>query len=73
MENPTLVRGLLVGLWERGLDVTRTMLVGIDGSRRCARLWMCSTTRSSNAAKLHNTRKVKTPCCNDFAAVSAAG
>jgi transposase-like protein len=32
-ENATLVSGLLVGLRERGLDVTRPMLVGIDGSK----------------------------------------
>jgi putative transposase len=32
-ENATLVTGLLVGLRERGLDVTRPMLVGIDGSK----------------------------------------
>ena len=32
-ENATLVSGLLVGLRERGLDVTRAMLVGIDGSK----------------------------------------
>ena len=31
-ENATLVTGLLVDLRERGLDVTRPMLVGIDGS-----------------------------------------
>jgi putative transposase len=32
-ENATLVSGLLVDLRERGLDVTRPMLVGIDGSK----------------------------------------
>ena len=32
-ENATLVTGLLVGLRGRGLDVTRPMLVGIDGSK----------------------------------------
>jgi len=32
-ENATLVSGLLVHLRERGLDVTRPMLVGIDGSK----------------------------------------
>ncbi|MGO9283814.1 MAG: transposase, partial [Mycobacterium sp.] len=31
-ENATLVTGLLVDLRERGLDVTRPMLVGLDGS-----------------------------------------
>jgi transposase-like protein len=32
-ENATLVTDLLVDLRERGLDVTRPMLVGIDGSK----------------------------------------
>jgi putative transposase len=32
-ENATLVSGLLVDLRERGLDATRPMLVGIDGSK----------------------------------------
>jgi putative transposase len=32
-ENATLVTGLLVDLRERGLDVTRPMLVGVDGSK----------------------------------------
>jgi len=32
-ENATLVTDLLVGLRERGLDVTRPMLVGIDGAK----------------------------------------
>ena len=32
-ENSTLVTGLVVNLRERGLDVTRPMLVGLDGSK----------------------------------------
>ncbi|GBE68334.1 hypothetical protein MFM001_47960 [Mycobacterium sp. MFM001] len=32
-ENATLVTDLLIGLRERGLDVTRPMLVGLDGSK----------------------------------------
>ena len=32
-ENATLVTGLLVDLRERGLDVTRPILVGLDGSK----------------------------------------
>ena len=32
-ENATLVRELLVGLRERGLDVTRPILVVLDGSK----------------------------------------
>jgi putative transposase len=35
-ENATLVRDLLVGLRERGLDVTRPILVVIDGSKALA-------------------------------------
>jgi putative transposase len=37
-ENATLARGLLVGLRERGLDVTRPILCVIDGAKalRCA-------------------------------------
>jgi hypothetical protein len=35
-ENATLVSGLLVDLREWGLDVTRPMLVGIDGSEAAA-------------------------------------
>ena len=45
-ENATLVTELIVGLRERGLDVTRPILAVLDGPRRCAaRCWMCSTTR----------------------------
>ncbi len=36
-ENATVVTDLLVGLRERGLDVTRPMLVGIDGSKALRR------------------------------------
>ena len=32
-ENATVVTDLLVGLRERGLDVTRPILVGIDGAK----------------------------------------
>ena len=50
-ENATLVTELIVGLRERGLDVTRPILVVIDGSKRCAaRCSTCSTARSSVAA-----------------------
>jgi len=35
-ENTTLVKGLLVGLRERGLDVTRPVLVVVDGSKALA-------------------------------------
>ncbi|HEX2299821.1 MAG TPA: IS256 family transposase [Pseudonocardiaceae bacterium] len=36
-ENATLVRELLVGLRDRGLDITRPLLVVIDGSKALAR------------------------------------
>ena len=35
-ENTTLVRGLLVGLRERGLDVTRPILAVLDGAKALA-------------------------------------
>jgi putative transposase len=45
-ENATLARELLVGLRERGLEVTRPILAVIDVPRRCAaRSWTCSTIR----------------------------
>jgi transposase-like protein len=47
-ENATLVTELIVGLRERGLDVTKPILAVLDGSRRCAeRSWTCSTIRCS--------------------------
>lgn len=50
-ENATLVTELLVDLRERGLDVTRPMLVGLDGAKRCVRpSSTCWITRSSNVA-----------------------
>jgi putative transposase len=50
-ENATLVTGLLVDLRERGLDVTRPMLVGLHGSKALRKAVLaCSTARSSNAA-----------------------
>ena len=45
-ENATVVTDLLVGLRERGLDVTRPILVVIDGSKALARpCGRCSTAR----------------------------
>ena len=50
-ENATLVTDLLVGLRERGLDVTRPMLVCLDGSKALRRAVVAVlTARSSNAA-----------------------
>ncbi len=43
-ENATLVTDLIVGLRERGLDVTRPILVVPDGSK-ALRSWTCSTAR----------------------------
>jgi hypothetical protein len=45
-ENATLVTELIVGLRERGLDVTRPVLVVLDAPRPCAaRCSTCSTAR----------------------------
>ena len=50
-ENATLVTDLLVGLRERGLDVTKPILAVLGGPRRCAvRCSTCSTARCSVAA-----------------------
>jgi hypothetical protein len=49
-ENATLVTELIVGLRERGLDVTRPILVVLDGSKALrGRCWMSSTARCSVA------------------------
>jgi Transposase, Mutator family len=59
-ENTTLVTELIVGLRERGLDVTRPILVVLDGPKRCTvRCWMCSTARCWAAA--NSTRSVTWP------------
>ena len=45
-ENATLVTSLIVGLRERGLDVTRPILAVLDGSKALRRaVRTCSTTR----------------------------
>ena len=45
-ENTTLVRGLLVGLRDRGLDVTRPILAVLDGAKGSPqRSGRCSTIR----------------------------
>ena len=51
-ENATLVTELIVGLRERGLDVTRPILVVLDGRRRCAWLGVVAwrTKESSTAS-----------------------
>ena len=61
-ENATLVRELLVGLRERGLDVSRPLLVVIDGSKALRRavldvfdqpvIQRASSTRSATSDKL---------------------
>jgi transposase-like protein len=46
VENVTLVTELLVGLRERGLDVTRPILTVLDGSKALRRRYsMCSTSQ----------------------------
>jgi len=59
-ENATLVTGLLVGLRERGLDVARPMLVGIDGSKalRKAVIDVCEHPVIQRC-QIHKIRNVK--------------
>jgi len=50
-ENATLVTGLITGLRDRGLDVTRPILAVLDGPGRCpARSRASSTSRLSKDA-----------------------
>jgi putative transposase len=62
-ENATIVGDLLVGLRDRGLEVSRPILVVLDGPRRCAaRSPRCSTTRSSSAASCISSATSATGC-----------
>ena len=59
-ENATLVSGLLVDLRERGLDVTRPMLVGIDGSKALRKAVLDVLDRPViQRCQLHKIRNVK--------------
>ena len=59
-ENATLVCGLLVDLRERGLDVTRPMLVGIDGSKALRKAVLDVLDHPViQRCQLHKTRNVK--------------
>jgi putative transposase len=59
-ENATLVTGLLVDLRERGLDVTRPMLVGLDGSKALRRAVLDVLNRPViQRCQLHKIRNVK--------------
>ena len=59
-ENATLVAGLLVDLRERGLDVTRPMLVGIDGSKALRKAVLDVLDRPViQRCQLHKIRNVK--------------
>ena len=59
-ENATLVTDLLVGLRERGLDVTRPMLVGIDGSKALRKAVLDVLDRPViQRCQLHKVRNVK--------------
>jgi putative transposase len=59
-ENATLVTGLLVDLRERGLDVTRPMLVGLDGSKALRRAVLDVLDRPViQRCQLHKIRNVK--------------
>ncbi|BBX52638.1 hypothetical protein GCM10009645_51280 [Mycolicibacterium poriferae] len=59
-ENATLVTELLVGLRERGLDVARPMLVGIDGSKALRRAVLDVCERPViQRCQIHKVRNVK--------------
>ena len=59
-ENATLVTDLLVDLRERGLDVTRPMLVGIDGSKALRKAVVDVLNHPViQRCQLHKTRNVK--------------
>jgi putative transposase len=59
-ENATLVTDLLVGLRERGLDVRRPMLVGIDGSKALRRAVLDVLERPViQRCQIHKVRNVK--------------
>ena len=59
-ENATLVTDLLVGLRERGLDVTRPMLVCLDGSKALRRAVVDVLDRPViQRCQLHKIRNVK--------------
>ena len=59
-ENATLVTDLLVGLRGRGLDVTRPMLVGIDGSKALRKAVLDVLDRPViQRCQLHKVRNVK--------------
>ncbi|VBA59719.1 IS256 family transposase [Mycobacterium attenuatum] len=59
-ENATLVTDLLVDLRERGLDVTRPMLVGLDGSKALRKAVVDVLDRSVvQRCQIHKVRNVK--------------
>ena len=59
-ENATLVTELLVGLRERGLDVSRAMLVGIDGSKALRRAVIDVLERPIiQRCQIHKVRNIK--------------
>jgi putative transposase len=64
-----LVTDLLVGLRERGLDVRRPMLVGIDGSKALRRAVLDVLERPViQRCQIHKVRTSKIICRNDFGA-----
>ena len=59
-ENATLVTELIVGLRDRGLDVTRPMLVGLDGSKALRKAVVDVLDRPViQRCQLHKIRNVK--------------
>ena len=64
-ENATLVTGLISGLRERGLDVTKPILAVLDGAKALSRaVKNVSTSRSSSAASSTRSKMSGTSCPN---------
>jgi putative transposase len=58
-ENTTLVRGLLVGLRERGLDVTKPILVVLDGAKALSAVKEVFDSPVIGRCQLHKLRNVQ--------------
>jgi putative transposase len=71
-ENATVVTDLLVGLGERGLDVTRPLLVVIDGSKALASaVWAVFDRPVVQRCQLHKVRNVESKLPKALAALVA--
>ena len=73
-ENTTLVKGLLVGLRERGLDTTRPILAVLDGAKALtAAVKEVFDQPVIGRCQLHKLRNVRATCPSGCAARSRSG